>query len=128
MDVEGHSDKLIREAAARGEFDDLPGQGEPLGKLTMDPDWWIKAFLEREKLPEKRQDVVNARKGIIREAIAADTLDEARRLLAHANHLVRSWNERAPSDHHVEERTEVWLLDQRESARPIGRAPSPRET
>lgn len=43
--------RQIRDAEARGEFDNLPGAGKPL-KLggTQDPDWWIKGLAEREQL------------------------------------------------------------------------------
>ncbi|BDZ48444.1 hypothetical protein GCM10025867_06850 [Frondihabitans sucicola] len=40
-------------AIARGDFDNLPGAGKPLPGLTggtHDPDWWIKAKIEREGL------------------------------------------------------------------------------
>ncbi len=42
----------IRRAREAGEFDDLPGQGEPIHKpgQTYDPDWWAKAWVKREKL------------------------------------------------------------------------------
>ncbi|MFC0675361.1 DnaJ family domain-containing protein [Brachybacterium hainanense] len=37
----------IEAAIARGDFDDLPGSGEPLRlPSTHDPDWWIKERLE----------------------------------------------------------------------------------
>ena len=127
MDVEGHADKLIREATERGEFDNLRGTGKPLGRLDMDPDWWIRSFLEREELPEKRHDLVKARDHLVRAAIDAESLPEARSLLDQANRLVRAWNTRVPADHAVDERTEVWLLDRRDDARPTGRAPSRRD-
>ncbi|MEU1588108.1 DUF1992 domain-containing protein [Micromonospora sp. NPDC005710] len=43
----------IRDAAERGEFDDLPGMGRPIpGRgAPYDESWWIKSFLEREALP-----------------------------------------------------------------------------
>jgi len=40
-------------AIERGDFDNLPGAGKPLAGLgtgTHDPDWWIKAKIEREGL------------------------------------------------------------------------------
>ncbi|MEV1333789.1 DUF1992 domain-containing protein [Micromonospora costi] len=43
----------IRSAQERGEFDNLPGAGKPIPgrNLPYDESWWIKSFLEREKLP-----------------------------------------------------------------------------
>jgi hypothetical protein len=44
-------DAQVRDAIARGEFDNLPGAGKPL-KLPdrHDPDWWVKQLIEREKI------------------------------------------------------------------------------
>ena len=37
---------------ARGDFDDLPGAGKPLGDLGSphDRDWWLKRLIEREQI------------------------------------------------------------------------------
>jgi len=44
-------DKQIREAAARGSFDDLPGQGKPLADAgPYDEDWWLKELAKREEV------------------------------------------------------------------------------
>jgi hypothetical protein len=45
-------DRQIREARERGEFDNLPGTGKPLGDLgdPNDPDWWVRNYIKREKL------------------------------------------------------------------------------
>jgi hypothetical protein len=45
-------DKQIREAEQRGDFDDLPGKGEPLTNASRpsDPDWWIKQKVAEENL------------------------------------------------------------------------------
>src|SRR4051794_2802727 len=45
-------DLQLRQAMARGDFDDLPGYGKPLENLTgeHDPDWWIKQLVERERI------------------------------------------------------------------------------
>ncbi len=42
----------IRQAVARGDFDELPGYGKPLANLTgeHDPDWWVKQLIEREQI------------------------------------------------------------------------------
>jgi hypothetical protein len=46
-------ERQIREATERGEFDNLPGVGQPIPGLNGrdDEDWWLKGLLEREKLP-----------------------------------------------------------------------------
>ncbi|PRY60148.1 uncharacterized protein DUF1992 [Knoellia remsis] len=44
-------EKQIREAQERGEFDDLPGSGQPLRGLDdPDPNWWVKKMMAREGL------------------------------------------------------------------------------
>ncbi|MFT4083629.1 MAG: DUF1992 domain-containing protein, partial [Nocardioides sp.] len=51
-DVVSHVEASITDAAARGEFDDLPGAGKPIEGLGAehDPDWWLKQLVERERL------------------------------------------------------------------------------
>jgi hypothetical protein len=46
-------DKQIREAAERGEFDNLPGTGKPIpgqGRPD-DENWWLREYLRREAVP-----------------------------------------------------------------------------
>ena len=45
-------ERAIREAQERGEFDDLPGAGKPLGDLGSPDDalWWVRRYAERERL------------------------------------------------------------------------------
>ena len=45
-------DLQIKEAMARGDFDNLPGAGKPLKNLGTqhDPDWWLKQLIEREQI------------------------------------------------------------------------------
>lgn len=42
----------IQQAIRRGDFDDLPGAGQPLKNLQQayDPDWWIRQKIDREKI------------------------------------------------------------------------------
>lgn len=49
---ESWADRQIREAADRGEFDNLPGAGKPLPDLDKPYDelWWVKRKMSREKL------------------------------------------------------------------------------
>lgn len=49
---ERRADYLIRDAIARGEFDNLKYAGKPIPGLgeNPDPDWWIKGLIQREHL------------------------------------------------------------------------------
>lgn len=51
---ESLAERRIREAAERGEFDDLPGTGRPLPGLdgTYDPNWWVREWLRRTSLED----------------------------------------------------------------------------
>ncbi|MFE3936217.1 DUF1992 domain-containing protein, partial [Streptomyces goshikiensis] len=50
VSVESWVDRQIREAAERGEFENLPGWGKPLASLDTPYDemWWVKDKLHRE--------------------------------------------------------------------------------
>lgn len=52
MSFETWTDKQIREAQERGDFENLPGTGKPIpGKGQPDDElWWLKGYLAREKL------------------------------------------------------------------------------
>jgi hypothetical protein len=45
-------DLQVQQAMERGEFDNLPGAGKPLGDLgsPYDRDWWLKKLIEREQI------------------------------------------------------------------------------
>jgi hypothetical protein len=45
-------DLQIQRAMERGEFDNLPGHGKPLGDLGSpdDRDWWLKKLIDRERI------------------------------------------------------------------------------
>jgi hypothetical protein len=89
-------EQRIREAADRGEFDNLPGAGKPLPGLA-DPDdemWWLKGHLRREGLPteavlptplqlrrqvERLPDTV---RGLTSEPAVRDVVDKLNRRIA----------------------------------------------
>ena len=52
VSFESWVEKQIREAADRGEFDNLPGAGKPLPGLhgPREEQWWLKTYLRREGL------------------------------------------------------------------------------
>jgi hypothetical protein len=45
-------DAQIRNAMARGDFDNLPGTGKPIPGIDAphDPNWWVKRLIERENI------------------------------------------------------------------------------
>ena len=52
FDPAARAEYLVRDAMARGEFDNLKYAGKPIPGLggTYDPDWWIKGLIQREHL------------------------------------------------------------------------------
>jgi hypothetical protein len=52
MSFESFVDKQIREATERGEFDNLPGAGQPIPGRgePYHEDWWVKGLVQRERL------------------------------------------------------------------------------
>jgi hypothetical protein len=86
-------DLQIREAMARGDFDDLPGAGKPIRNLGTqhDPDWWVKQLIEREKITGVLPPALQLRKD---DAELEDQLDrhtaesEVRRILEDFNQRV----------------------------------------
>jgi hypothetical protein len=94
-------DRQIREAMERGEFDDLPGHGQPLHDLDRPRDelWWVRDKLRREGvsyLPPTlalRKDVEEALGAI------ADSRSESevRQIVADINERIRAVNRQATS-------------------------------
>jgi Domain of unknown function (DUF1992) len=83
-------DFQVRNAIARGDFDNLPGAGKPIRGLDgrHDPDWWVKGLVEREKLTGLAPPAIGLRKD---DAELDEQLDrqsseaEVRRMLADFN-------------------------------------------
>lgn len=56
-------DLQVQQAMERGDFDDLPGAGKPLALPDKhDPDWWVKALIEREQLTGIAPPAIGLRK------------------------------------------------------------------
>jgi len=68
-------DAQVRDAMARGEFDNLPGAGKPIPGLDKphDPDWWVKRLIERENITGVLPPALALRK---EDAGLSDRLDE----------------------------------------------------
>jgi hypothetical protein len=91
---ESWAERQVREAIERGEFDNLPGAGQPIAGLSGrdDPDWWVKGLLEREQLPMPLPTSLALRKEVIGlPATLADVTDEqtARDIVEELNVRIR---------------------------------------
>lgn len=90
------TDHQIRDAEARGLFDDLPGKGKPISDLDRPHDelWWVKKKLKEEKVSFLPPALAIRREvEITRAAVAAATEEDAvRRLLGNLNDRIREVN------------------------------------
>jgi hypothetical protein len=52
FDYQAVSEEQIQEGYSSGQFENLPGYGEPIANIDepQDDDWWIKEKLKREKI------------------------------------------------------------------------------
>jgi hypothetical protein len=127
-------DVQIREAQARGLFDELPGSGRPQASLrdAEDPMWWAKQFLRREQvsyLPPAVEVRVRAQK--LREVLASFPSERAVREASEAlNEDIRRVNRtaaegppttQAPLD--VDDLVAQWRASRAQAA--SGNAPCP---
>lgn len=86
-------DLQIQQAMERGEFDDLPGQGKPLGDLgsPYDRDWWLKRLIEREQITGVLPEALQLRKedGELDEVLDREAAEKrVREIVAGFNHRV----------------------------------------
>ncbi|WP_030706256.1 DUF1992 domain-containing protein [Streptomyces sp. NRRL F-2580] len=100
VNFESFVDRQIRQAAERGEFENLPGYGKPLASLDAPYDelWWIKDKLHREGfavLPPAlalRKEAEDAREA----ALAARSERQVRDVLTAVNEKIRAALRRPP--------------------------------
>lgn len=87
---ESRIDRQIREAQERGEFDDLPGAGEPIpdrGELH-DENWWLKQWIQRENITGLVPQTLKIRKEAeeLDDRLAGETQESSvRRIVADLN-------------------------------------------
>ncbi|MEV7524816.1 DUF1992 domain-containing protein [Streptomyces sp. NPDC091371] len=95
VDIESWVDRQIREAADRGEFENLPGWGKPLASLDAPYDelWWIKGKMHREgfaalppalALRKEAEDALEAARAARSERRVRDILTEVNEKIAAA--------------------------------------------
>ena len=91
-------DRQVREAQERGEFDNLPGAGKPLGDLGRpgeDPDWWARRKLAKEDLRgampgplavrREKQDIAQTLADVRDEATARAIVDDLNQRIKQSN-------------------------------------------
>ena len=99
MPYESWVDRQIREAIERGEFANLPGQGKPIKGLNGrdNENWWVKAYLERERLPLPLPTALALRKEVMELAeTLADVPDEES-----VREIIRDLNHRIATSHRI---------------------------
>lgn len=89
---ERRAEYLIRDAMAKGEFDNLKYAGKPIPGLgeTSDPDWWIKGLIQREHLTGLGPAAILLRK----EDADLDSLLDSRYSEKQVREMVESFNQR----------------------------------
>jgi DnaJ-like protein len=94
---ESRIDRQIREAQERGDFDDLPGTGQPIpdrGELY-DENWWLKEWVRRENLTGLAPTSLKIRKEAeeLTDRLARETQESAvRRIVADLNRRIEQAN------------------------------------
>ena len=92
-------ERQIREAAERGEFDNLPGAGKPIADLDKPHDelWWVKDKLRRENLSYLPPTIALRKEAedALAAASQAGSEDEVRRIMADINRKITEGNRKA---------------------------------
>ena len=94
-------ERQIREAAERGEFDNLPGAGKPIPDLDEPRDelWWVKRKLRRESFSYLPPTIALRKEAeeALEAALAAGTEAEVREIVAAINRKIVDGNRKAAS-------------------------------
>lgn len=98
VSFESFVDKQIREATERGDFDDLPGAGEPLrdGRQPYDEQWWLKRKLRDEGVAQLPPTLALRKEAeqALAEAARAPSEQAVRRIVETVNDKIRAAHRR----------------------------------
>ncbi len=109
---------MIQDAIADGALDAAVHKGKPLPPMRENnPGWWIQGFLAREKLPERLREASAEADSMLERAVASETLEQARAILADRNRGVLEWNEAVGDEHRLVVVEETDLLTMRRDRR-----------
>ena len=129
-------DLQIKQAMERGDFDNLPGQGKPLGDLGSpdDRDWWLRKLIERERITgvlpaalQLRKDDAQLDRLLDREATekqVRDTVEDFNRRIVAARRQLQGGPPVVTPTRDVDEEVRRWR-ERRRGRRPQLPAPKP---
>ncbi len=130
-------DLQIQQAMERGEFDDLPGAGKPLGDLgsPYDRDWWLKKLIEREQITGVLPPALQLRKEDAEldaeldretaEQVVRRIVEDFNRRVVEARRQLQGGPPVVTRTRDVDAEVERWRARQRERARRRAAAPRP---
>ncbi|HVF32999.1 MAG TPA: DUF1992 domain-containing protein [Acidimicrobiales bacterium] len=103
VDFETWIDQQIREAEARGEFENLPGKGRPLAGLDQPTDelWWVRNWLQRENVQVPAPPALSLRKEVhdLQDRLDREPTEACvRRVVEELNGRIRALNRMPPID------------------------------
>ena len=101
---ESLAERRIREAAERGEFDDLPGAGRPLPGLdgTYDPHWWVKEWLRRTSLEDTAAELRRTIRSELPRLKASPGAERTVKRIAELNEAIETINQNLADDDQIE--------------------------
>ena len=101
---ESLAERRIREAAEQGEFDDLPGHGQPLPGLSgsYDPGWWVREWLRRTNLDETAAELRRCIRSELPRLKAAPTAERTINRIAELNEAIAAVNRQLTEKDRIE--------------------------
>lgn len=96
-DVQHWVERAIRDAEARGEFDDLPGHGKPIPDIDRPRDdlWWVKGLMRRERIRPPAPPAIELRKEVdaaLTAALSATSESAVRLAVSELNARIARFN------------------------------------
>jgi hypothetical protein len=130
-------DLQVQRAMERGEFDNLPGRGKPLGDLGSpdDRDWWLKKLIERERITgvlpaalQLRKDDLELDALLDRESAekpVRELLTDFNRRIVEARRQLQGGPPVVTPTRDIDEEVERWRERRRQRSRPRPRPQQP---
>jgi hypothetical protein len=95
-------EEQIKEAIARGDFDNLPGQGRPLPKDDHGPGWWARRQIEQMRRQDRLADLSTRIDRDLGEVWVLREETAVRERVAEFNAEIEAANRDVPADEQLE--------------------------